>query len=101
MKSNLELETTKHKKKKKKNLRTGQEKNSWKELYTKWAVERARLHMLERVKEVGSWSIKLELMGTSARGKTACRDHQPQHAPKLCKHSGNRRENQEQIKGFF
>ena len=34
--------------------------------------------------------------GTNGNIGSACRNHWPRHTPKLCKHFGNRRKNQEQ-----
>ena len=66
----------------------------------KWACSATHLHMLERVKEVGSLgglSTSLELWWEyRLRSKTACWNHWPRHTPKLCEHSENRHENQEQ-----
>ena len=47
--------------------------------------------MLERANRGLSTSLEYRL-----RGKTACRNRWPRYTPKLCEHSGNRRENQEQ-----
>ena len=47
--------------------------------------------MLERANRGLSISLEYRL-----RGKTACRNRGPRYTPKLCEHSGNGRENQEQ-----